>query len=94
MNLGFSSCVSLGEGANLPPSLKIYAFPSDKTLRVVAALEKNQACQWLASFIKPHNAVAKSTVAGWIKQILIMSGINHIPLKFWDHICPKKIVAT
>ena len=40
MNLGFTSCISLGEGANLPPSLKIYAFPSDKTLRVVAALEK------------------------------------------------------
>ena len=38
--------------------------------------KKNQASQLLLSFIKPHNAVAKSTVAGWVKQILIMSGIN------------------
>ena len=28
------------------------------------------------SFIKSHNAVAKSTVSGWVKQILIMFGIN------------------
>ena len=75
-----------------PPSLKIYAFPSDKALCVVAALdcyierssiwrEKNQTSQLLVSFIKPHNAVAKSTVAGWVKQILIMSGINTDILK-------------
>ena len=75
------------EKGESPPSLKIYAFPSDKALCVVAALdcyiertsiwrEKNQNSQLLFSFIKPHNAVAKSTVAGWVKQILIMSGIN------------------
>ena len=38
---------------------------------------KNQTSQLLVSFIKPHNAVAKSTVSGWVKQILIMSGINN-----------------
>ena len=70
-----------------PPSLKIYAFPSDHALCAVAALdcyieatsiwrEKNQTSHLLVSFIEPHNAVAKSTVAGWVKQILIMSGIN------------------
>ena len=70
-----------------PPSLKIYVFLSDKALCAVAALdcyierssiwwEENQTSQLLVSFIKPHNAVAKSTVAGWVKQILIMSGIN------------------
>ena len=70
-----------------PPSLKINAFPSYRALCVVGALdcyidrtsiwrEKNQASQFVFSFIKPHNAVAKSTVAGWVKQILIMSGIN------------------
>ena len=63
-----------------PPSLKIYAFPSDKAL-CVAALdsymertsvwkEKNLTSQLLVSFIKPYNAVAKSAVAGWVKQIL------------------------
>ena len=57
-----------------PPSLKIYAFPLDKALCVVAALdcyierssiwrEENQTSQLLVSFIKPHNAVAKSIVA-------------------------------
>ena len=70
-----------------PPLLKIHAFPSDKALYMVSALEwyiertsiwreKNKASQLLVSFIKPHNAVVKSTVAGWVKQILIMSGIN------------------
>ena len=39
-------------------------------------MKKNQSSQLLVNFIKPHNAVAKSTVAGWVKQILIMSGIN------------------
>ena len=65
-----------------PPSLKIYAFPSNKALCVVAALdcyiERTSICrasQSLVSFLKPHNAAAKSTVAGWVKQILIMSGI-------------------
>ena len=73
-------------------SLKIYAFPSDKALCLVAALdcyverssfwrEKNQTCQLLVSFIKPQNAGAKSIVAGWVKQTLIMSGINTDILK-------------
>ena len=38
--------------------------------------EKNQAFRLLVSFIKPHNAVARSTVEGWVKQVLIMSGIK------------------
>ena len=42
--------------------------------REIINLERTS--QLLVSFIKPHNAVAKSTVAGWVKQILIMSGIN------------------
>ena len=59
------------------PSLKIYAFRSDKALRVVAVLdcyiegtsiwtEKSQVYQLLVSFMKRHNAVAKSTVAVWV----------------------------
>ena len=43
--------------------------------------EKNQTSQLLFSFIKPDNSVAKSTVAGWVKQTLIMSGINNDILK-------------
>ena len=39
--------------------------------------EENQISQLLVSFIKLHNAVAKSTVAGWVKQILIISGVNN-----------------
>ena len=38
--------------------------------------EKNQASQLLVSSIKPYNAVAKSTVASWVKQVQIMSSIN------------------
>ena len=71
-----------------PLFLKIYAFSSEKALCEVAALdcyiertsiwrEKIQAFQSLVSFIKPHNVVPKSTVAAcWVKQMLIMSGIN------------------
>ena len=70
MNLGFTSCINFWR-----TSLKIYAFPSDKALFVVADLncyiertsiwrEKNQVSQLLVSFIRPHNAVAKFTVAG------------------------------
>ena len=62
-------------------------FPSNKALCVVLALdcyiketsiwsEKNQVSQLLVSFIKPHNTVNKSTIAGFVKQILVMSGIN------------------
>ena len=35
MSLGFTSCLSLES----PPSLKTYAFPSDKALCVVVALD-------------------------------------------------------
>ena len=35
--------------------------------------EKIEASQLLVSFIKPVNTVAKSTVAAWAKQILIIS---------------------
>ena len=87
INLHRSAISAFHEYIDGLPSLKIYAFPSDTVLCVVAALdysierssiwrEKNQTSQLLVSFIKPHNAVAKSTVAGWVKQILIMSGIN------------------
>ena len=88
---------SWGRGES-PPSLKKYAFPSDKALCVVATLdcyidrtsiwrEKNQASKSLVSFIKPHNAVAKSTVAGWVKQILalIPTFLNHISLVQHPH---------
>ena len=87
INLHRSAISAFHEYIDGLPSLKIYAFPSDTVLCVVAALdysierssiwrEKNQTSQLLVSFIKPHNAVAKSTVAGWAKQVVIMCGIN------------------
>ena len=39
-------------------------------------IKKNQGSQSLVSFTKPHDTVTKFTVAGWVKQILITSGIN------------------
>ena len=70
-----------------PPSLKIYPLSSDKAFCVVAASdyyiertsigrEKTQASQLLPGFLKLNNAVAKSIVACWAKQILIISGTN------------------
>ena len=54
-------------------------LPLDKALCVIVALdcyikrtsiwrEKNQASQLFINFIKLHNAVAESTVKGWVKQ--------------------------
>ena len=38
---------------------------------------KNQASPLFIDFIKSNNAVVTSTVAGGVKQRLIMSGINN-----------------
>ena len=77
MNFSFASCTNLGEGVNLLPLLKMYTFPSNKALCVVAILDcyiekrsiwraKNLASQILVSFRKLHNAVAEFRVAGCI----------------------------
>ena len=52
-------------------------------------MEREKSSFSIISFIKPHNAVAKSRVPGWVKQI-IMSGINtdifkHIPIVQYPH---------
>ena len=32
--------------------------------------------QLLLSFVKPHKEVKKSTISGWVKQVLKESGVN------------------
>jgi len=70
-----------------PPSLVFNSFEEDKSLCVVSCLnhylqatqswrlEPNQN-QLLLSFVSPHRAVVKSTIAGWIKNVLIASGVD------------------
>ena len=38
--------------------------------------QDQQKGQLLLSFVKPHNEVVKSTISGWIKEVLKQSGIN------------------
>ena len=67
-----------------PPLWKIYVFPSDIYVcnfrllyrKNINLERKKRSNLSVISFITPRNVVAKSTVAGWVKKILIMSGIS------------------
>ena len=69
------------------PTLSFHEFEQDKSLCVVSLLDTyierskpwrqdQQKGQLLLSFVKPHNEVVKSTMSGWIKEVLKQPGIN------------------
>ena len=69
------------------PTLSFHEFEQGKSLCVVYLLDSyierskpwrqdQQNGQLLLSFIKPHNEVVKSTISGWIKEVLKRSEIN------------------
>ena len=69
------------------PTLNFHEFEQDKSLCIVSLLDTyiegskpwkqdQQKGQLLLSFVKPHKEVLKSTISGWIKEILKQSGIN------------------
>ena len=69
------------------PTLSFHEFEQDKSLCVVSLLDTyierskawrqdQQKGQLLLSFVKPHNEVVKSTISGWIKEVLKQSEIN------------------
>ena len=72
----FKTSVSLSEVVNLSRRENNYAFSSGKALCLVAILKEHQSAGLLNSFIKPSNAVIKSTVPNCVKQILIIAGTN------------------
>ena len=70
-----------------PPSLEFYSYQVDSEMCVVSTLDEylSRSQNWrkesgnnqlLLSFIKPHREVLSSTISGWIKKILSLSGIN------------------
>ena len=69
------------------PTLSFHEFEQDKSLCVVSLLDTyiERSKPWrqdqlkgqlLLSFVKPHNETVKSTISGWIKEVLKQSGIN------------------
>ena len=70
-----------------PPSLVIfYSFEEDSSLYVVAVLKEyfkrsekwrtSDEWQLLLSFVQPHKPVVSSTISGWIKKVLTISGVD------------------
>ena len=65
--------------------LDLLSYPQDKDICVVEHLKeyirktesiRNQESKLLISYIKPHKAVSKDTVARWVKQVLRAAGID------------------
>jgi hypothetical protein len=72
--------------------LELCAYPKDKRLCVLEYLQeyikrtatlRGDESQLLVSFVKPHKAVAKDTIARWVKSILKQAGIDTV--KFTCH---------
>ena len=70
-----------------PLSVEFFGFPKNPKLCVVTAIKdylqvtkrwrpENGPKQLLLSTIEPHQEVKKSTVAGWVKSMLRLAGIN------------------
>ena len=69
------------------PTLSFQDFEQDKSVCIVSPLNIDIECsepwrqgqqkgQLMLSFVKPHNEVVKSTILGWIREVLKQSGIN------------------
>ena len=69
------------------PTLSFHEFEQDSSVCVVSLLntyierskpwrQDQEKGQLFLSFVKPHNEVVKSTISGWIKEVLKQSGIN------------------
>ena len=68
------------------PSVVFHSFKEGRSLCVVEVLNKylkrsekwrtSDECQLLLSFVQPHKPVVSSTITGWIKKVLIISGVD------------------
>ena len=69
-----------------PPSVVFHSFKEDSSLCVVEVLNEylkrsekwrtSDECQLLLSFVQPHKPVVSSTMSGWIKKVLTISGAD------------------
>ena len=71
-------------GKHLEP-IELVAYKQDESLCVVSHVThylhmtkelRGQNCQFVISFIKPHNPVSNSTIGKWVKSILDDAGID------------------
>ena len=61
------------------PTVELKAYPVDRRLCVVTVLKEyfdrtrsiRKSRKLLGSFVKPHRAVTKTTVARWLKTVLV-----------------------
>ena len=68
------------------PSVVFHSFKEDSSLCVVEVLNEylkrsekwrtSDECQLLLSFVQPHKPVVSSTISGWIKKVLTISGVD------------------
>ena len=82
----FSKITKSWRRGKAPPKLEFHAFPPNKKLCVVQALEEylkrsqpwrsNEKHQLLLSPLKPHREVVNSTISGWVKLVLKEAGID------------------
>ena len=73
-------------GRNQELSELFHSFEEDVSLCVVAILNEylkrsekwktSDEWQLLLSFVQPHKPVVSSTISGWIKKVLTISGVN------------------
>ena len=69
-----------------PPSVAFHFFKEDNSLCVVEVSNEylkrsekwrtSEKCQFLLSFAQPHKPVVSSTISGWIKKLLTISGVD------------------
>ena len=73
------------QGRKVGKEVSLAAYPPDRRLCVLTVLRQYIAAtktlrgseqQLFISYIEPHDAVSKDTLARWIKEVLTMAGIN------------------
>ena len=67
------------------PVAFLKSYPPDRGLCVIRVLKeylkrtsllRNQESRLFISYMKPHKAVTKSTISRWLRNVMVLSGIN------------------
>ena len=83
--MSISQTVKHSRRGKVPPPVIFYRFPEDIRLCPIAALDsyidltktwREKETQLFLSYVSPHKAIGKSTIARWLKEVLTLSGIN------------------
>ena len=72
------------------PSLQLKAYPADPGLCVVTLLReyiartqeiRGSESKLFISYVRPHHAVPKDTIAGWVRTVMLGAGLDLAILK-------------